>query len=278
MDTQHPSAPSHAPGRIPAEVPRGGITHENSRHHTRFTVIGNHLAQHSELSGLAIGLAVHIQSLPAGARADVRTLAARFPEGTTRIAAALRELETHGYLRRERRRTPDGRVRTRTVSCNQPGAPARADHPQRPNPKPPPKKPRPLAVPHPEHSVPPALLQAATDLLAGLHHTDARLALSTRDAERLTPGVAAWLERELSPAAVRHALTRDLPQDRPIHSPAALLAHRLMAQLPPRTAAFRHPAALPPPARHRLQNCDTCDHAYRGPEPGCCPGCRPTPR
>ncbi|GGR74004.1 hypothetical protein GCM10010269_11240 [Streptomyces humidus] len=62
-------------------------------------MIGNHLAQHPDLSGLAIGLAVHIQSLPAGARVDIKTLAARFPEGPTRTAAALRELETHGYLR-----------------------------------------------------------------------------------------------------------------------------------------------------------------------------------
>ena len=61
-------------------------------------MIGNHLAQHPDLSGLAIGLAVHIQSLPSGTKVDIKTLAARFPEGTTRIAAALRELETHGYL------------------------------------------------------------------------------------------------------------------------------------------------------------------------------------
>ncbi|MET7840081.1 helix-turn-helix domain-containing protein [Streptomyces sp. NPDC005356] len=268
MDTQHPSAPSRAPG---------GIVHDNARHHTRFTVIGNHLAQHRDLSGLAIGLAVYIQSLPAGARADVRTLAARFPEGTTRIAAALRELEAHGYLRRERHRTPDGRVRTRTVSCNRPGAttseaPARRRPPQK-------KKPRPLAVPHPEHTPGPGILQVATDLLAALHRADSRLVLSARDAERLAPGVAAWLERDLTPAAVRHALTRDLPEDRPIHRPAALLAHRLTAQLPPRTGGFAATAtAEPPPTlRHPLRNCDVCDHAYRGPEPDRCPGCRPTP-
>ncbi|WP_330457559.1 transposase family protein [Streptomyces sp. NBC_00820] len=43
------------------------------------------------------------------------------PEGATRIAAVLRELETRGYLRRTRERTPNGRVVTRTVSCNQTG-------------------------------------------------------------------------------------------------------------------------------------------------------------
>ncbi|MEU6846674.1 helix-turn-helix domain-containing protein [Streptomyces sp. NPDC046716] len=270
MDTQNPSAPSRAPGRIPVDVPRAGIVHENVRHQSHFTVVGNHLAQHRELSGLAIGLGVHIQSLPAGARVDVRTLAARFPEGTTRIAAALRELEAHGYLRRERHRTPDGRVRTRTVSCNRPGATPDQERPKRQQQKP---RAKPLTVPHPEHRPSPATLQAATDLLAGLHRADARLALSARDTERLAPGVIAWLERDLTPTAVRHALTRDLPEDRPVRSPAALLAHRLTALLPPMPPAFRAPAP-PDSVRHPLQNCETCDRAYRGPQPGSCPGCR----
>ncbi|WP_420864094.1 hypothetical protein [Streptomyces deccanensis] len=63
-------------------------------------MVGNHLAQHPQLSAPAIGLAGHIQSLPTGARVDIRTLTDRFPESPARIAAALRELETHGYLRR----------------------------------------------------------------------------------------------------------------------------------------------------------------------------------
>ncbi|MCP9944978.1 helix-turn-helix domain-containing protein [Streptomyces somaliensis] len=100
--------------------------HVNTRHTSRFTVVGNHLAQHRELSLLAIGLAVHIQSLPTGTRIDIKTLAARFPEGAQRIAGALRELEAHGYLRRVRERTPDGRITTRTLSCNQPAARDRA--------------------------------------------------------------------------------------------------------------------------------------------------------
>ena len=133
MDKQNPSAPACADSGTPAKhhpdrrnsdrrnPPHSGVIHDNTRHTTRFTVVGNHLAQHPELSLLAIGLAVHIQSLPAGARVDIKTLAARFPEGPTRIGAALRELEAHGYLRRTRERVPGGRIVTRTVSCNQPG-------------------------------------------------------------------------------------------------------------------------------------------------------------
>ncbi|MFE1950642.1 helix-turn-helix domain-containing protein [Streptomyces sp. NPDC059524] len=278
MDANDLSVPAHAQSRDagndrPDEctgVPVGaGIVHENARHDSHFTVVGNHLAQHRELSGLAIGLAVHIQSLPPGAKADVRTLAARFPEGTTRISAALRELEAHGYLRRERHRTPDGRVRTRTVSCNRPGAP-----PAQPRRRPPaPRKPRPLTVPQPEHRPGPALLRACTELLVSLHRTDSRLALPARDVELLTPGVAAWLERGVSPAAVRHALSRGLPEGGPIHRPAAFLAHRLEAELPAWSRSFDRLGPVEPPVRHRLHNCDVCDHAYRGPEPGRCPGC-----
>ncbi|MDX3804333.1 helix-turn-helix domain-containing protein, partial [Streptomyces sp. AK04-3B] len=260
MDTQNPSAPTHAqsrtgeenppPGDAHAETHPAGVVHDNTRHTTRFTVIGNHLAQHPELSGLAIGLAVHIQSLPSGAQVDIKTLAARFPEGTTRIAAALRELETHGYLRRPRERTESGRMVTRTISCNQPGrrgstaphtTPSRhgSAAPDAPNPPParqrrPQKKPprRALpAVPQPGYSSP-TLLQMATDVLAGLRRHDPRLLLSATDVEHLAPGVAAWLEREVPPNAVSRALSGDLPFE-PLYRPAAFLAHRLTAQLPP---------------------------------------------
>ena len=285
MDTQNPSAPPRAQSRIPgknhpdqnAHARPAGVIHDNTRHTTRFTVIGNHLAQHPELSGLAIGLAVYIQSLPTGARVDIKTLAARFPEGPTRIAAALRELETHGYLRRTRERTPGGRIVTRTVSCNQPGhhgTGTAADTPSRPTRRPAPAKrpPRKLlpAVPQPAYPSP-TLLRTATDLLAGLRRHDPRLLLSVTDAEHLAPGVAAWLERDLAPSAVQHALTADLPPEE-LRRPAALLAHRLAAQLPP-PPPFRAPAP-PPDVRHPLQNCEGCDHAFRSPTPGRCRDCR----
>ncbi|MFE0254642.1 helix-turn-helix domain-containing protein [Streptomyces sp. NPDC059010] len=246
MDTQNPSAPTHPQSRIAGKnhPHAGGLIHDNARHTTRFTVIGNHLAQHPELSGLAIGLAVYIQSLPSGARVDIKTLAARFPEGATRIAAALRELETHGYLRRERKRVPNGRIVTRTISCNQPGSSPAQDHPA------------------------PPLLQTAADLLAGLRHHDPRLLLSERDTAHLAPGVAAWLERDVTPTAVRHTLTTGLPPG-PLCRPAALLAHRLTTQLPP------PPPFTPPPAiRHPLQTCDGFDRAFRSPAPGRCRDCR----
>ncbi|MGW6396292.1 helix-turn-helix domain-containing protein [Streptomyces sp. NPDC055103] len=287
MGTQNTSVRPHAQSRNDGKNHSsrstrrryGGVVHDNARHTTRFTVIGNHLAQHDDLSLTAIGLAVHIQSLPTGAQVDIDTLAARFPEGRTRIANALRELEAHGYLRRTRVRTDGGRMVTRTVSCNQPGRTAGEEEsspggqprpPRRTPDKPPPRRRAALpAVPQPVYPTP-DLVQTALGVLSGLRRDDPRLLISATDAEHLVPGVAAWLERDLTPEAVHRALTADLPE--PLHRPAALLAHRLTAQLPP-LPPFRAPRE-DPAARHPLQNCDTCDHAYRAPEPGTCGGCR----
>ncbi|MGP4046471.1 helix-turn-helix domain-containing protein [Streptomyces sp. 2A115] len=284
MDTQHPSAPSCAPPANPR-----GVTHINVRQTTRYTVVGNHLAQHRQLSLLAIGLAVHIQSLPSSARVDIKTLAARFPEGETRIAAALRELETHGYLARSRERLPSGRVVTRTVSYNQPraepqagGAPIDVRRDVRPDaqrdeqeaapepaaPAPSPKPPLPPPpIPEPEvHDL--ESHRIATDLLAALHRDDPRLLLAERDVRRLAPGVAAWLERGAAPEAVRRTLTANLPQE-PLRHPAALLAHRLIELLPPPVPVVRET-----PRPHPFQTCEDCDRAFRAPEPGRCRDCR----
>ncbi|MFI8350186.1 helix-turn-helix domain-containing protein [Streptomyces sp. NPDC085596] len=302
MGTQNPSAPSRVRSRIAGQdhPNRGGLIHDNSRHTARFTVIGNHLAQHADLSLLAIGLGTHIQSLPPGVRIDIKTLAVRFPEGVTRIAAALRELEQHGYLRRVRERVPGGRIITRTISCNQPPAARRhrpdhesadrepanhergSDHPVRPTPAPAPSDCPPgprrkalSAVPSPSCSAP-ALLQAATDVLADLRRHDTRLLLSAADTAHLAPGVAAWLERDVAPAAVRGALIDGLPTE-PLHRPAALLAHRLTAYLPP-PPPFVRPAATPPPVRHPFQTCDGCERVFRAPAPGPCRDCRTAPQ
>ncbi|SCG06182.1 hypothetical protein GA0115255_121253 [Streptomyces sp. Ncost-T6T-2b] len=121
MDTQHDNALAHALAAIPGPVPPSGVIHVVIPHTSRFTVVGNHLAQHAELSLVAIGVGVHIQSLPAGTEVGIKTLTARFPEGEVKIACALRELEAHGYLRRTRVRLTKGRVATRTVFCNRAG-------------------------------------------------------------------------------------------------------------------------------------------------------------
>jgi hypothetical protein len=299
MDTPQISAPSRAPS--------SGVVHIRIRHTGRFTVVGNHLTQHRELSLVAIGLAAHIQSLPDGARIGIKLLAGRFPESEARIAAALRELEAHGYLKRTRERLPSGRLVTRTVSYNQPATtdarPAMVPKPQpmpqprpvRPAPEPPaptpapapppktsqtsqtPKKDEPASRPVPPRpSLPRPQVhdldrhRVAVELLTDLRRHESRLLLGEEDIRRLAPAVAAWFERDAGPDAVRRTLVADLPES--LARPAGLLAHRLTALLPPPLPTA--PADEAAPRRDPLQNCDGCDRAFRAPEPGHCRECR----
>ncbi|UUU41501.1 helix-turn-helix domain-containing protein [Streptomyces sp. NBC_00162] len=272
------SAPPRVSSRVRAGTAQSGVVHVNVRHADHYTVVGNHLAQHRGLSLVAIGLALHIQSLPAGAKVGIKRLTDRFPEGEVRIAAALRELEAFGYLERSRVRLAGGQVVTRTVSYNRPrGMPAVAEPEPEPEPEPvaepaPVPEPAPEPVPPPAVDAPPARLrQEAEDLLARLRADDPRLLLAYKDVKRLAPGVAAWLERGADPEAVRQVLAGDLPV--PLRHPAGLIAHRLQASLPPHLppAPVARPVRRPDP----LQNCDGCERAFRAPEPGRCRDCPP---
>ncbi|MER7514869.1 helix-turn-helix domain-containing protein [Streptomyces sp. NPDC126499] len=110
MASTHPSARRRA----------SGLIHRNVRHTTGYTVVGNHLARHRELSLVARGLALYLQSLTAGAPVGIKDIAAVVPESELRVAKAMRELEAHGYLVRYRERLPNGRIMHRTVSYNRP--------------------------------------------------------------------------------------------------------------------------------------------------------------
>ncbi|MFK0217470.1 helix-turn-helix domain-containing protein [Streptomyces vinaceus] len=111
--------------------------------------MSNLLAQHGQLSLLALGAGLHIQSLPEGAPVSIRALAERFPETEYRIGLALNELEAAGFLRRTRLRTPEGKVFTRTVSYNLPLSvtPPEPDPDPEPPPRPDPSGPAPDPVP-----------------------------------------------------------------------------------------------------------------------------------
>lgn len=97
--------------------------------------------------------------------------------------------------------------------------------------------------------------------------------LSEGDVETLTPGVATWLERDAHPDTVRQALTTDLPI--PLRHPAKLLRHRITTLLPPPLPGAQDlSAARPRVIVIPLQNCDSCDRAFRSRHPGRCGGCR----
>ncbi|MFK0135198.1 hypothetical protein ACIQRZ_33080 [Streptomyces rubiginosohelvolus] len=315
MDTQQNTALTRALAEVPGPLPTSGVIHITLPHTDRFTVVGNHLAQHPDLSCTAVGLAVRIQSLPQGTEVSIKALTARCQEGERRIAAALRELEAHGYLQRFRHRLPGQKVITRTVFCNQPAAllrprsqapvaapvpapvpvpvtaqpPAQTQaqpqaHPPEPAPAPPfvplvppPTAPKPPRPPLPQPgTLTPELDRAATALLSDLRRHAPEFTLSEGDIHHLAPAVATWLERDAHPDTIRRTLTDDLPQ--PLRHPVKLLKHRLTALLPPPLPGA---CDLVAPARPRIvvtpfQTCDDCDRAFRSPDPGHCRDCRET--
>ncbi|WP_405743010.1 helix-turn-helix domain-containing protein [Streptomyces sp. NBC_01525] len=288
MAEQKTSAAARPQHRVRRTTTRIGVTHIRAHQPDRYTIIGNHLAQHRELSLVAIGVATHILSLPEGAAVDIRTLADRFPEGRDRIAFALRELEAHGYVERVRERVPGGRFVTRTYAFHAPdpdreieeaeeAGETREDKP----PPPAPAEPRPVRsvspvprVPSPAAEVPGGERHdAATALLVGLRRTDDRLTLPGREVRRLVPAVLAWLDNGATAAAVHRTLTADLPAD--LTYPAGLLAHRLRELLPPPLPAPSAPGAgeCPDAGPLPFQTCDGCERAFRGRAPGLCRDC-----
>jgi hypothetical protein len=310
MADQKPNAALRPNPGVRRTTTHSGVTHVRAYHSGRYTVVGNHLAQHRELSLTAIGLALHILSLPEGAPVDIRSLAERFPEGRDRIAFALRELEACGYLERVKERTEAGRLITRTYAHHAPGhstvnfAPGR-ETPQEddralnqatpshahavPTLTNPPAPLKPAAPPdRPEASQPavptdPSATHAphhdrAVALLAGLRRTDDRLTLSRRDVNRLAPAVTAWLDGGATAAVIHRTVTVGLPPD--LRCPAGLVAHRLRELLPPPLPArpTPSPAGGMPHTRtdrpHPFQTCDGCERAFRAPQPGRCRDCR----
>ena len=275
MDTQNFSAP----------VSRGGVIHVNVPHTVDYVVVGNHLAQNNDLSFMARGVGLYIQSLPAGKGIGIKELARASKEGEISIAAALRELEAAGYLKRIRVRLPNGHITTVTYSYNNPGAlrglnPAPDGTPKpdpNPDPNPDPEPGPGASTPTPAPTPAPTLVRdevtarlpqgPAADLLAGLRATDPRLLLSVRDIQKLAPAVDDWFARGATQEAVVRTLTAALPAT--LQRPAGLLAHRLKTLLPPPVPA--RPRASAP---HPIQFCVTCDEtAFRAPEPGQCPDC-----
>ncbi|MFI5798823.1 helix-turn-helix domain-containing protein [Streptomyces sp. NPDC051677] len=267
------AAPRPTPG-VRRSTTHSGVTHVRAYQSSHYTIIGNHLAQHRELSLTAIGLATHILSLPERAPVDIRSLADRFPEGRDRIAFALRELETHGYLERVRERTDGGRFITRTYAHNAPALSRRRaeatevrDEPVVPAPivacvtpaaqvavaeavgseaagDPVPEE-TPSSPSEPSEQGPSSSEHhdKAFALLAGLRRIDDRFTLSRKDVESLTPALVRWLDNGASRAAVIHAMTADVPV--PLTSPAGFLAYRLREGLPPPLPALPPYADLP---------------------------------
>jgi hypothetical protein len=75
----------------------------------KFVQISNTAARDQRLSLRARGVLVFVLSLPPEQHFTAKWLESRVPEGREAVRTALRELEAHGYLRRQRRHAADGR-------------------------------------------------------------------------------------------------------------------------------------------------------------------------
>ncbi|MER5847829.1 helix-turn-helix domain-containing protein [Streptomyces sp. NPDC002012] len=254
MGTPQITAPQCALSPAPGDAtPSSGVIHINFRHAAGFTVIGNQLAQHRGLSLTAIGLAAHIQSLPAGAKIGIKHLAERFPEGETRIAAALRELEAAGYLHRSRIRLANGRIVTRTISYNQPGTePATVTTPQprtrpsapaAPLPPPPPRKP----APEPEPTQAP---QAPAPQPAAAPQTASAPALVPAPTTRKAPPPS--LPQPQSPTPELHRSAAAILADLRRHTPQLAISENDIHTLTPGVATWLERDAHPDTIRHAL--------------------------
>ncbi|MBK3534132.1 MULTISPECIES: hypothetical protein, partial [unclassified Streptomyces] len=258
MDTQQNTALTRALAEVPGPLPTSGVIHISLPHTDRFTVVGNHLAQHPDLSCTAVGIAVRIQSLPQGAKVGIKALAAHCKEGEKRIAAALRELEAHGYLRRVRDRLPSGRIITRTVFCNRPAA---LLHPRRPAEAPPqPAKPEPAPAPAPVPMREPAPVPVCVPMVAP-PAPEVPVALPTPSAPlfvpRVPPPTAPKAPRrplpqpsELTPELDRAATT--FLSDLHRHAPQFTLSEDDVRRLVPGVAAWLERAVRPDSIRRTL--------------------------
>jgi len=245
-----------------------------------FTTLGNEVLRDNRLSFCARGILGHLLSLPDGQRGDIRTLADRTPEGRERVASALRELEAFGYLRRAKKRTPEGRIYTEVdvfdtpegssaqVAAN-PGSPGSGDlgassdgdHPVNERDEEP-------ALPAPPAEAVEAGREgdgdedtnASADLLARVARTEPKLSLGRREALQLAPLVTEWRRRGASDLHVVGALTAGLPSGGVYH-PARFIETRLRSKMP----AERSTAPL-------RSECDGCGVPVV--ESGLCRSCR----
>ena len=107
-----------------------------------FTIIRNATLRDSRLSYRARGVMCFVLSQPPEFAISAEELAAEGAEGRDAIRTALRELESSGYLQREKRRIGDGRIVTVAVLYEVPLA---AENPLAPGPEnPSPVRPAPL--------------------------------------------------------------------------------------------------------------------------------------
>jgi hypothetical protein len=251
-----------------------------SAHQRFFTTLGNDVLRDNRLSFCARGILAHLLSQPDGKRDDIRTLTERTPEGRERVASAMRELEQFGYLKRTKKRSPEGQIYTELDVFEAPegptlqvtpnaGFPASGglaaspdgDHPindrgEEPTlPAPPAQHAEEGREGHGDEET-----RTSADLLARVARAEPKLSLGRLEALRLAPLVTEWRRRGASELHVIGSLTAGLPRNGVYH-PARFIESRLVAKMPAERCAV--PAKL---------ECDECGAPVLA--PGSCRSCQ----
>ncbi|MFJ1753077.1 hypothetical protein [Kitasatospora sp. NPDC088134] len=258
-----------------------------SAHRRDFIVLPNVTLQDRRLSYTARGLLVDLLSRPDDWQEDGRRMADSSPQGRAAVRKALKELTEAGYYVVETSRLADGTIvsenhvfdlppHARTPDAQPPGPGGPGGDARDTVPKNPEKEPSlPAAEPeldgssaHPAPEGPEGWVAEAVALLFRVIRPEPRLRLGAAEAESLAPLVAQWLERGSSAHDLAHALLPGLPAA--LHSPVAILRHRLTRKMPP----------VPGPAASvRPPECARCHDPV--PRPGICGPCaglgRPQP-
>lgn len=229
-------------------------------HQRFFMTLGNEVVRDSRLSFCARGILANLLSQPDGKRDDIRTLTERTPEGRERVASAMRELEQFGYLRRTKKRTPEGQLYTEVDVFETPGSPSQQLTPNAPFPgsgglaadsdgdhpvKDQGEEPT-LPVPRAEvaevgrEEPGDEETKASAELLTRIARAEPKLSLGRGEALQLAPLVTEWRRRGASELHVINSLTAGLPRQGVYH-PARFIESRLVAKMPAerRTAPAR---------------------------------------
>ena len=249
-------------------------------HQRFFTTLGNDVLRDSRLSFCARGILAHLLSQPDGKRDDIRTLTDRTPEGRERVASAMRELERFGYLKRTKKRSPEGQIYTEVDVFEAPEGPSlqvtpNAGFPASGGLASSPDGGYPLNERDEEPTLPAPPAQhaeegregdgeeetrASANLLARVARTEPKLSLGRLEALRLAPLVTEWRRRGASEMHIVGSLTVGLPRTGVYH-PARFIESRLVAKMPAERCAA--PAKL---------ECDQCGVPVL--VPGSCRSCR----
>ncbi|WP_327431407.1 hypothetical protein [Streptomyces sp. NBC_01236] len=247
--------------------------HRIPTHERDFVIIANKAIQDPRISHTARGILALVLSLPSGVKENVRTLSDNYPQGRSAVAKAVKELREFGYWVTKTARdegtaqivsTVDvyelpnlvsvpvptrpvtGRPATRKAGTSPYGEKGPSKDGDKNPPFPPAEPVQDEAAPFgaeeregssekQEHDNKQAA--EAARILRRLAAIDTRLKLSDRQANKLVPQVADWLDRGATIAEITDAVTQGLPAK--VYSASKLIADRLDRKRPDRKRQWK---------------------------------------